>query len=111
MEISRQEYVAKKRKRVFEIATGMLNGSVNYLEGAIELSSLMLEVDVPESAPDFEVFKLIESEVDNLPIGPPRQYWLKKTLEQYEPEVRDAINWAKKVSLSECKSLQERFRT
>ncbi len=109
MKMSHEEYIEKSRKRASEIASGMLDGSVHYLEGAIELSSLRFEVGLPEDDQDFIAFSGVASEVDHLPIGAPRQYWSKEALEKHEPEIQQSIKWAKEVSLSECKSLVARF--
>lgn len=109
MTITHEEYVQKKRLRAAEIASGMIDGSVHYLEGAIELSALRFEVGLPENDQDFLVFTVVSSEVDQLPIGVHRQYWSQEALERHEPEVKKSIIWAKKVSFTECKSIVERF--
>lgn len=87
----------------------MLEGSVHYLEGAQKLSSLRFEVGLPDDDPDFLAFSLVDSEVDHLPIGAPRKNWSKEALDRHEPEIEESIKWAKKVSLSECKSIVERY--
>ena len=87
----------------------MLDGTIHYLEGAIELSSLRVEIEAPEDDQDFTAFVVIASEIDHLPIGAPRQYWSKGALERHEPEIRESIKWAKNISLPQCKSLAERF--
>ena len=107
--MSHEEYVESKRKRVTEVASGMLDGSIHYLEGAIQLSSLQFEIDVPEDDQDFTVFVVIASEIDHLPIGAPRQYWSKEALERHESEIQESIKWAKEISLLHCKSLSERY--
>ena len=109
MKMSHEEYLAMNRKRAVEIARGMINGSVNYLEGAIELSSLRFEVGLPEGDQDFLAFTGVSSETDHLPIGAPRQYWSQEALDRLEPEIQKSIKWAKEVSLSECKSIIARF--
>lgn len=107
--MNHEEYVEKKRKRVYELAKGMLDGTVHYLEGAIELSSLRHEVEVAEDDQDFIAFTAVASEIDHLPIGVQRQYWSKEALERHEPEILESIKWAKDFSLNQCKSLMERF--
>ncbi|HOP22746.1 MAG TPA: DUF2489 domain-containing protein [Gammaproteobacteria bacterium] len=109
MKMSHEEYIEKKRKRAVEVASGMLDGSINYLEGAIELSSLRFEVGLSEDDKDFMPFTGVASEVDHLPIGAPRQYWSQEALDRHEPEIQQSIKWAKEVSLSECKSIVARF--
>lgn len=56
MKMSHEEYIEKQRKRAAEVASGMLDGSIHYLEGAIELSSLRFEVGLPDDDRDFLVF-------------------------------------------------------
>lgn len=107
--MNQEEYVDKKRRRVGEVAKAMLYGSVDYLEGAIELSSLRFEVEAPEDDPDFIKFVAIASEVDHLPIGPVRQYWSSEALQRHEHEIQESIEWAKNLSLTHCMALSERY--
>ncbi|WP_311736372.1 hypothetical protein, partial [Microbulbifer hydrolyticus] len=109
MKMSHEEYIEKQRKRAAEVASGMLDGSIHYLEGAIELSSLRFEVGLPDDDRDFLAFAGVSSEIDHLPIGAPRQYWSKDALERHELEIQQTIKWAMEVSLSECKSIVARF--
>lgn len=111
MKMSHEEYIEKQRARAVEVARKMLDGSIHYLEGAIELSSLRFEVGLPENDSDFLAFTGVASEIDHLPIGSARQHWAKEALIRHEPEIQQSIEWAKKVSLSECKSIIERFST
>ena len=109
MKLSHEGYVQKQRHRAAEIARGMLNGSTHYLEGAIELASLVSEVGLSEDDKDFIVFKVISSETGHLPIGSLRKYWSKESLARNESEMQRSIKWAKEISLSECESIAERF--
>ncbi|WP_444904984.1 DUF2489 domain-containing protein [Microbulbifer sp. CnH-101-E] len=111
MEISHEEYLEEKRKRAVEFASGMIDGSIHYLEGAIELSLLRFEVGLPEDDKDFLAIAGVASEIDHLPIGTSRQYWSNEALERHEPEIQQSIKWAKEVSLSECISIVARFNT
>lgn len=109
MKMSNEEYIEKQRKRAAKVASGMLDGSIHYLEGAIELSSLRFEVGLPCDDRYFLAFTGVSSEIDHLPIGAPRQYCSKEALERHEPEIQQTIKWAMEVSLSECKSIVARF--
>lgn len=109
MKMSHEQYIERKRKRAAEVAGGMLDGTIHYLEGALELSSLRFEVGLPEDDKDFLAFTGVASEIDHLPVGTPRQYWSKEALARHEPEIQESIRWAKEVSLSECKSIVARF--
>ncbi|MEX1220479.1 MAG: DUF2489 domain-containing protein [Idiomarina sp.] len=109
MKMSHQEYVQKQRKHAAEVARGMIEGSTDYLEGSIELSSLRFEVGLPEDDKDFLAFAEVASEVDHLPIGAPRQYWSQEALKRHEPEIQQSTNWAKELSWSQCESIVRRF--
>ena len=109
MKMSHEEYVEKKRKRAAEVASGMLDSSIHYLEGAIELSSLRFKIGLPEDDKDFLAFIGVASEIDHLPIGAPRKYWSQEALQRHEPEIQESIKWAKEFSLSACKSIVARF--
>ena len=87
----------------------MLDESIHHLEGAIELSRLRHDAEVEVRDSDFQAFVLVSSETDDLPIGDQRRHWSKEALERHESEMRRSIQWAKEVSLAECKSLAERF--
>jgi len=104
-----EEYIEIKRKRAVEVANGMLDGTLNYLEGAIELASLRFEVGLLEDDSDFLTFTGIASETDHLPIGKARQYWSKEALEKHELEIQKSIKWAKEISLQQCRSIAEKW--
>ncbi|MDX6851590.1 DUF2489 domain-containing protein [Gilvimarinus sp. SDUM040013] len=110
MKMSHEEYVLKKRQEAAEIASGMLDGSIHYLEGAIKLASLRFETEVGEDDGDFLAFSGVSSETDHLPLGSAREFWSAEALERHEHEIQKTIKWAKEVSLFECKSIAERFR-
>ena len=107
--MNHEEYVDTKRMKIGAVARGMLDGSVHYLEGAIELASLRHDVGAYENDPDFIAFVAVLSRVDGLPIGESRQQWSKESLVHFEPEIQKAIEWAKEFSLSQCKALAERY--
>lgn len=95
IEMNHEEYVEFQKQKVAAIAKGMLDGTINYLEGAVKLSSLRHAVEVPEDDPDFIAFVAVASEIDHLPIGKPRQFWSKEALDKHEPEIQESIIWAK----------------
>ena len=107
--MNHEEYVLKKRKEAATIASGMLDGSIQYLEGAIQLSSLSFEIEVADDDKDFLAFVGVSSETHNLPLGSARQNWSSEALAHKELEIQKTIAWAKEISLSACKSIIDRF--
>lgn len=80
MELTHTEDVRKARELAAEVAYGMLDDSINYLEGAIKLSELSFQVSIGDDNDGFLMFIRIASEVDHLPLGSVRQYWSKEAL-------------------------------
>jgi hypothetical protein len=109
MKMNHDQYVHKQRMRAAEVAQAMLDGSIPYLDGAVELSSLRHQVDVSDNDADFLAFTAVASEIDHLPIGAARQYWSQEALDRHEPEIQQSTQWAKEVSWSRCKAIVERF--
>ncbi len=99
------------RSKIGQIARGMLDGSVHYLEGSIELASLRHEVGAFENDPDFMPFVAVLSRIDRLEIDTSRQQWSKGVTPGDELEIQKAVEWAKEFSLSQCESLAKRFGT
>ncbi len=89
----------------------MLDGTLHYLEGAIELSSLRFAVGVSEDDKDFMAFVVVDSETDHLPVGACRDNWSSAALARLEPEIQQAVEWAKGVSWAACQSIVARFGT
>ncbi len=88
MKMNHEEYVLKKRREAATIASGMLDGSIQYLEGAIQLSSLMFELEVAYDDNDFLAFSEVSSETHNLPLGSARQHWSSEALAHKELEIQ-----------------------
>jgi len=108
--MNHQEYILNNRKKCAEIAEGMIDGTVHYLEGSITLSSLRFEIGLSEFDDDFIPFIGIASEIDHLPIGSSRKHWAESALEKHETEIQECIKWAKETSIKECKSIVSRFK-
>jgi len=97
------------RKEIVEVASGMLDGSFHYLEGAVALSSLRHYAGIEENDKDFMIFVGVASEIDHLPLGKFRENWSREALERLEPEIEAAIEWAKRISKKQCEIIIERF--
>lgn len=97
------------RLRVGELARGMLDGSVHYLAGAIELASLRHDIGVYENDPDFIAFVAVLSRIDRMAIDTSQPYWFKGVRGDDALEIEKAIEWAKEFSWSQCEFLAKRY--
>ena len=113
MKMSHDEYVEKatgeNRAEAVAIAQKMLDGSLDYIQGSRRLSSIGSRIGFNESDPDFEIFRMIDSETDSLPVGHTREYWSEEALQRLQPEYDRSVEWAKKISLEHCMSIVRRF--
>ena len=109
MDRALNEDVAGKRRRAAALASQILAGTVDVLEAAIEMHRLRWQVDVPENDPDFEAFRLVESETDALPIGTQREHWATEALARKEPELARSREWALATVKQECRNIIARF--
>lgn len=108
--ITNESYVADVRRRVVDISTRMLNGSLPFLDGALELASLHHDAAVDERDRDFLIFAGIASEVDDLPIGRARQFWITEALIAHQSKIDAATEWAERIGRAACVSLIDRFQ-
>ncbi|MFC3702069.1 hypothetical protein ACFOND_10485 [Reinekea marina] len=96
-------------QRVGIVARAMLNGTLHYLLGALELEQLRHEVGAYENDPDFLPFIAIKMDIEQMSISP---QMLKKTNNQSAQDVQkitESTQWAKAISLQQCATLAERF--
>lgn len=105
-----QHEQTRLKQRIAQIAAAMIEGDMDYLEGALELLSLREEIGAYANDPDFIAFVAVASEVDSLPIGPSRKHWSKEALARHQTEIQESTEWAKEISLENCKSLARRFK-
>lgn len=101
--------LTEAKKRIGEVASKMIDGSMNYLEGSLKLLSLREEVGAYENDPDFVAFVAVASEIHRLPIRQSHECWSVEDLECDEAEINESIEWAKEFSLDNCKSLVKRY--
>jgi hypothetical protein len=86
--MSLPEIVASNRQKVARIAQDLLDGRVDIIAGARQISALCGgHVGLGEFDPDFLTFIAIDSETDDLPVGQTRQYWAPDSLAKKDEEI------------------------
>ena len=109
--MQQQEYVKSMHKRIGDIATGMLDGSIHYLQGALELAELRNEIGAYENDPDFIAFVGVSAKMNNSSIDTSGKNWIKNVSIEEQLEIQKSVEWAKEFSLSECQTLAQRYKT
>lgn len=99
------------QQQIYSTAVAMKDGSLNYLAGSITLERLRREIGAYENDPVFMPFIAVLAEIDSLDIGRDPSKWSADTVNATEPEIAQAIEWARSMSLLECESLIKRYET
>ncbi len=87
----------------------MIDGSINYLLGSIEICLHREEIGAYENDPDFVVFNAVLYEIHSLPFETTGRDWLAKAETEHAALINTSIEWAKEISLAQCESLAKRY--
>jgi hypothetical protein len=88
----------------------MLDGDLLFLEGAAQMLAIRSQLSgIADRDPDFDVFVVIRSETDHLPLEEQRSLWLPEALARLEPEFKQSEEWARSFAPQACRNLVERF--
>jgi hypothetical protein len=98
------EYRGKVRSQMLSLAKKMLAGQIGIIAAARELRTFQCEVE-PEIAAILNVFVVIDSETDSLPVGEVRQLWNSQALEREDRKIADAEHLYRKVATEAGASL------
>ena len=85
-------------------ARGILNGQVGVIEGSRNLAALSRKFSA-DKRERFLLFIGIDSESDNLAIGPERQYWAEEALVKQDTEIENAEDYYKEDVFNACRAL------
>ncbi|CAG9267560.1 DUF2489 domain-containing protein [Paraburkholderia unamae] len=106
--MTEQEILA--RRSLVDIAQAMLDGKLPFLEGAVQVLAIRSQLSgIADRDPDFDVFVVIHSETDHLPLEEQRSMWLPEALDRLDPEIKQSEEWARSFAPQACRNLIERF--
>jgi len=97
------------KSKIGDVAKGMLDGSVNYFQGAETILALREETGVYANDPDFVVFVGVLSEIEYLRDDSGSFDWALLKDPALQQQIAGSLAWAKDISLENCKSLVRRF--
>ncbi len=102
-------YRARVRRTIALTALDMLAGRVSFIEGARCINGLRGSIGLSWEDFDFQVFLLIDSETDVLPLAEVRKLWAPDALKKLQPEIDRSEAWAKEVGRRACENIVRRF--
>jgi hypothetical protein len=87
----------------------MLDGTLNYFQGAEALVDMRERAGIYENDPDFVAFIAVLNEVDYLREDGYSFNWSLLDDESLQARLAESLLWAKEVSLNSCLSLANRY--
>ncbi len=108
-QMTHEQYVHSCRIKAARIAASVVAGTVPVLQGCCELDQLRASVEVADDDADFQIFNLVQSETEGLPIGELQTHWSTDALAKLGPELQSASSWASSIALPACRSVVARF--
>lgn len=96
-------------KRVGQVARAMLDGSLHYLVGALELEQLRHELGAYENDPDFIAFIAVKMDVESIDNTDQLLIDLDHLSQEESDTIEASVNWAKSISLMHCQALADRY--
>lgn len=106
--MSHEEYVAKQRIKAVDIASKMLDGKLGLIEGVRQLVPLQNEIG-NSNEEEFLVFKGVESETDELPIGEARNSWSEAALREKDAEIQEYEDQVRASVLDACRRFIQKY--
>jgi hypothetical protein len=105
----RLAHLASARAQAVDVAKQVLLGQISPVIGAQELLRLRPALGVTAADAGFQVFNLIDSESQGVPIGPMRQHWSQEALLAKAEDVRRTEQWALETGAEAFREVVTRF--
>lgn len=102
------ERLVVKRHELVEVASAMLAGDMNLIEGVRQICSLRFAVGDPENEV-FLVIRGIESETDTFPLGQPRSSYSQEYLQRMDAEMQSYLAAATDDIRQACQEIIQAF--
>ena len=107
-QITNEEQWHVLRVEVTRIASGILDGSIDLITGARQLTTLSHKVYADKDT-DFVTFIGIESETDAFPLGAVRRHWSPDALAKYDLERERAEQHYRPCALESARRLVTKY--
>ena len=101
--MERKEYIDKLKSELLDAATKLINDEIYFIEGIRIIKSRLELVKLDDD--DINLFRGIDSETDDVPVGDTRKLWNKEALKKVDDELIDYINQEKTQVVKVCKKI------
>jgi len=98
-----------KEREIVAVATAMIGGEINLIEGCREINGLLHEIDDPAHRDLHRPFIGVDSETDHLPFGELRKLWHPDFLPQVDEEVERYLTSRRSMIIEACQRIIQAF--
>ncbi|TCV97370.1 hypothetical protein EC912_101379 [Luteibacter rhizovicinus] len=103
-----ESYVRERKVELVSTARAMLDGTLGLIEGVRRLNDLRFQIDDPDS-PVFHTVRVVESDMDEVPVGDIRSRFGQTFLQQKDAEVADYLGSSADDIQRACREIISRF--
>lgn len=94
---------------ILVLANDILEGKVTLIEGSRKIDGIVTFLDEFRDDSDFQIFKVVDSETDHLPVGSVRKEWSREALVKKDKDIEEVETFYRGKVLSACHSIISRF--
>jgi hypothetical protein len=98
-----------KEREIVAVATAMIGGEINLIEGCRQINGLMHEIDDPACWDLHRPFIAVDSETDHLPFGELRKLWHPDFLPQADEEAEKYLASRRPMIIEACQRIIQAF--
>ena len=97
------------KQQIATTCQAMLDGSLCYLAGTVNLIELREQIGAYENDPDFIAFVALMPGIHELPIHGHPKTWSKGIRKQHQAQINETVQWAKELTQTHCHNLIKRY--
>jgi len=96
-------YIGKLRSELKEVALKLINDEIDFVEGIRAIIDRLNAISLDDD--DLNLFRGIDSNTDDVPVGETRKSWNKESLRQLDDELFSYIEKVKPQVKLACKKI------
>jgi len=97
------------RLRALVALADLIEGRVGVIESALKLNGMRRRLSGDRLDDDWRIFAVIDSDVDDLPLGRARAYWQPEALAQKDKEREERESFYREQALVSARALLRRY--
>jgi hypothetical protein len=101
--MEKEEYAKIQKSELKELASKLLNDEIYFVEGVRNIKDRLHTISLDDD--DINLFRGIDSDTDDVPVGDTRKLWSADALRKIDDEIVDYIDKVKPQVKEVCKKI------